>query len=948
VVQFDLERLGPTGFQDFAAALLIAEFGVGVQAMGAGRDGGRDLYFRGQLVWAGSEDTPGEVWDGYTVFQVKHRALVGNRRESDVAWLWGQIRDELEAWGNPASDRDPVPNYLVFVTDVALTPFPGSGGHDVIHKSIDQYLNDLADDSRDLDDGAARKARLRRLSGIRKYRMLDANQLSPMLAGQPGVRRAFPAFLTPGDVLAALADYTDSLPLDQLVPGLRAHARTALISDGLTYFDQAGSAEGTGTPVHEVVVDLPVSVPTGDSKAAQATVIDYVLRRGEHVLRPSVTIDKTLRHLVISGAPGNGKTTISKFLVQAFRAAFLAEAENLGEQHQEIITGTGDALTRLGLELPHHRRWPIMVDLAQHAQDESVTDDSTMLRYIAERVSRRSDLGSVTPSVLKSWLKQWPWLVVFDGLDEVTEPASRKRVIERILEFAADAEADDSDVLIVVTTRPTGYVEEIEPRLFERIDLDSLSPAEALVYGQLATKVRLRGDLDRLDRIQGQFERAVHDDAMANLLRTPLQVLIITIILESAGHLAPDRFSLFWTYYETVFARERAKATIGLQRILREHGHEIQHLHERIGFELQTQSETRGGSAAALPPDRLREITWELLEDAGFDPGGRDSGLLTNILTAATHRLVLLTPRPDSGYGFDVRSLQELMAAKRLISGPLESTLNALRDAAPSPHWRNTWIFAAGGLFYDARPYQHEAVVALVENLDEDAPFRLGAVIPLGPRLALDLIDDGMARTKPLLRDRLARLGLGILRQPTTSDWIAVARVIIRFADSGEDQRALVSDELRSALSGTPVARQTAARLQGLVQTVSSQIEARADTRGLYAVRGNGTPPDGTDVDPLQLFADDLATSTVPADVDDVLTAAVEAIRGVISGAPVAAHWPEAVRRALDEPAAAQALAAALTHLSGHEPLLIKWLRGEVLEPQFRLAVGESLRDRLT
>jgi hypothetical protein len=84
---------------------------------------------------------------------------------------------------------------------------------------------------------------------LREFKVWDANQLKPLLSVHHGVRRAFPAFLAPGDILASLADYTDSLPLDQLEPELRSHARTTMVSDGLIYFDEAGSADGaTGTP----------------------------------------------------------------------------------------------------------------------------------------------------------------------------------------------------------------------------------------------------------------------------------------------------------------------------------------------------------------------------------------------------------------------------------------------------------------------------------------------------------------------------------------------------------------------------------------------------------------------------------------------------------------------------------------------------------------------------
>jgi hypothetical protein len=106
-VSGELERMGPTGFQDLAACLAVAHFGPGVQFMGAGRDGGRDLYYRGQL----------------------------------------------------------------------------------------------KDASRDIDGEAAsrRKARLQRLTRIKKVRVWDGNQVHALLNLHAAIRDAFPGFLTAGD-----------------------------------------------------------------------------------------------------------------------------------------------------------------------------------------------------------------------------------------------------------------------------------------------------------------------------------------------------------------------------------------------------------------------------------------------------------------------------------------------------------------------------------------------------------------------------------------------------------------------------------------------------------------------------------------------------------------------------------------------------------------------------
>lgn len=829
----DLEQVGPTGFQDLAGALCLATFGAGIQAMGAGRDGGRDLYHQGPLVWQGTDGQPNEVWDGYTVFQVKHKRTLDALPADNARWLQGQIRGELGDWADPKPKRDPVPDYLVFITNVPLTPTPGSGGHDETLAAIKTYIDNLADASRDVGDGEERVAKHQRLSQIRKFRIWDANQIRRLLELNPGVRRAFPGFFTAADAFAHMSELTGYLPNDQLEPGLRAHARTTLMGESSVYFDEAGSGDVTGMPLHDVVIDLPITMAASD---APHSVIRYVLDRGERMLKPSLTTVGGPRHLVVAGAPGNGKTTISKFLTQVYRAASLANGDSLSAEHRQIIAGTKAALERFERPLPKHCRWAMRIDLAVYAEDHGFSDDSTLIGYIAEKVSNRSDSGRIRGSALQWWLKNWPSFLILDGLDEVTEPAVRKWVIERVVEFVTNADGDDCDVFVVMTTRPMGYVENIAPTQFERVDLDYLSVNEAIRYGELATRARLRTDLDRIERVVRQLKVAAHDDSLKLLLRTPLQVLIMTIIMSSAGYLAPDRYSLFWGYYDTVFRRERDKST-GARTILQNHALSIQRLHERVGFELQTRSEAADRSYAALTSQELHNITWQILHDVGFKPSDVDAELLNKILTTATHRLVLIVPRGDEGYGFDVRSLQELMAARYLTTGTDEAVIERLRTAAASPHWRNTIIFAAGHWFSEPQGHRHQAIVQLVETVDEDASERLGCIVPVGPRLALDLIDDGMVRTLPLWRDRLIRHALRVLHEPRPQDLTAIVLALIRFADTGGEQQKAVEEGIRSAYVVSPSASATTQAFQGLVPKVVEETGARGRINGLALVR---------------------------------------------------------------------------------------------------------------
>lgn len=946
-MSYNLEQLGPTGFQDLAASLALAVFGPNVQAMGAGRDGGRDMVHHGQISWSGSEEEQANVWDGYTVFQVKHKRELSSRAADDAAWLRSEIAEELELWADPDGDRNPMPDYMVIVSNVSLSPYPEQGGYDRLRADIERFIARYEDSSRDANASARdrRLAKRDRLRKIRAWQFWDGNQIRRLLDSNDAVRHAFPAFLTAADVFANLSQFTNNLSLDVLEPALRAHARSALTGEGLIYFDEAGGSEGRGFPVHELATDLPISIADGTKRRSA---IAYILDRAEHMLKPRATLASRPRHIVMTGAPGNGKTTLSKLLVQVFRSAILDRAEHLSLDQRSVIDGTRTALARIGRDLPLHRRWPMRVDLAEYAQEGGLMTESTLLRWIAQKVTARSNVGNVTPSILKTWMNRWPWFLVLDGLDEVTEPLTRKRLIQQVTELVDEAEAENCDVLVVLTTRPVGYTEHIAPNHFERVDLDYLSLDEAVRYGELAVRVRLGADVERIDRTVRRLRDAARDESLRNLLRTPLQVLILTIIVEAAGHLAPDRFSLFWNYYETVFKRERDKLS-DFSPLLREYGTQIQQLHERVGFELQVQSEMTEGSLATLSFEDLREQTWSVLESDGFDPAGKHAGLLTQVLTAATNRLVLLAPRGSEGYGFDVRSLQELMAAMHLTNASPATVQRRLTIAAVNPHWRNTWIFAAGRLFAVPQAHSRQTIVDLLDVIDDDAPHRLGRVVPAAPDLALEIVDDGMARALPRWRTAILRKALRVLHEPSARDLSSTARILLRYADISQDHASEVSDAIRDALSGDSLSRRVTTSLIKVIPSIASELRVGLAAVALGRVLKHADAPPAAPQTSLDwhAFEEEIATAPLPSESEYLVGRARDELlaveRGTSSSRLPDDEGPIIVREALMRPDAARTLDTATQHVA-RSPALQQFLQKLVLPVINRASIGEALR----
>ncbi len=902
------------------------------------------MLANGAVVWSADDQHGAESWDGVTVFQVKHKATLEGP-EKDAAWVWKQIHAELVEWSTPDTNRGEVPNYLVFVTNVPLTPTQDKGGFDTVVAAVKKYLNGLKDSTSEdhlsgADRLAARKereARRDRMRNLRRWRIWDGYQIDGLLDAHESVRRAFDGFLTAGDVLADLSQLTTHLEQDEMGGALRDHARWALVNERNVYFDEAGG-ETKGVPVEQVAVDLPVLVEDEPSKER---VIRYTLDHGDQMLKPTVTTRHKPRHLVVVGAPGNGKTTISKFLVHAYRAALVGESDDLGDEQKAAVAGTKSALASMGRALPASRRWPIRVDLAKFAIAQATNEDYTLLHWIASHLTRQVAAKDVPRWALWKWLQTWPSFIVLDGLDEVTEPSVRKTLVADVEAFVAEAETKDADVLVMVTTRPTGYVDDMPSTMFSRVDLADLSINDALAYGRRVARVRIPNDRTRRDGMVELLEDAAKDDALRHLLRTPLQVLIMSIIAETSRQFSPSRYALFWGYYKVVEQREQTKE-LGFSALLRDHAQVVLDLHRRVALTLQQQAETPTGADSVMSPEELRDTAWHVLKASGHDPSNADKRLLDRIVTAATHRLVLITPQSGGGYGYEVRSLQEMMAALALTTGTVEDAIPKLRRISASPHWRNTFLFAAGRYFSEPQPHQKEAVTNLVLTIDDNAPERLGAVVPVGPSLALEIVDDGMA-SEPIYFHPLVTHSLKLLEAPEPQDGLVVASQFAGAVATTSVVSTLIVDGFRAALGGNTVARATAASIQrwfGVLRDFNprySRISPQAVP--LDTVRRNprmALPPE-----PVADWANFHAT--VNGYADDENRAALNDMAACVENMANSGERAQTTTQMvglLSDPNVAFVCEAALIHVADGCPLLVAVLRDAVMPVLWRRPVA--------
>ncbi len=177
--------------------------------------------------------------------------------------------------------------------------------------------------------------------------------------------------------------------------------------------------------------------------------------------------------------------------------------------------------------------------------------------------------------------------------------------------------------------------------------------------------------------------------------------------------------------------------------------------------------------------------------------------------------------------GYDVRSLQEFMAARAITTGPDADVIRRLEVLAPASHWRNTWLLAAGRVFTE-REHLRQNLVGVLESIDlESELFRL--VAP-GSRLAGELLEDDVASKVPKFQRQIAKHALAALNQPPSPALVRLAEDLVPAFEDPE-LVGLVKQELDRAVNSSDWRLLSSIRLLARWQAAPNKLTAWARIR---------------------------------------------------------------------------------------------------------------------
>lgn len=743
-MNYPLENLGPERFQEFCQALLIRE-NPNVQCFPVAQpDGGRDAV----------SYIPSQNTGKFVIFQVKYcrRPLA----ESDPQkWLLAIMEEELPKV-RALVPRGAVQYYLI--ANIHGTAHPGTG-------SIDQLSERL------------------RIDFSIPFMCWWRDDINRRLDNAWALKWAYPELMTGPDFLRAIAESGLTEHPERREAAIRAFLTQQYSTDEQVRFKQVELQNN----LLDLFVDVPVafrehpteprqlrlfqgivnsllqSSPDSDEAADLGGQYEYRYHHEPPVGAATLLLNRRFPsrfpHIVLEGAPGQGKSTIAQYVCQVHRMRLLNDdiaLAKLPPDHRNNV------LTRL----------PIKIDLRDFAtwlakQDPFTTDEKreapigwakSLEAFIAAMIAFNSGGTHFTTDDLIAVLRISSVLIVFDGLDEVADIGRRQEVVEEIIRGIQRVEANAASVQTVVTSRPAAFANSpgMPSDKYPYFHLASLTRGLIDQYAERWLRARRIDSKESADFKKTLREKLEYPH-LRDLARNPMQLAILLSLILTRGTSLPDkRTALYDSYIDLFFSRESEKSPV-----VREHRDLLIDIHRYLAWVLQSEAE-RGNSQGSVSQDRLQQILAGYLEVEGHD-----TKLAKELFTGMVERVVALVSRVEGTFEFEVQPLREYFAARFLYeTAPYSPPGREQKGTKPDRfdalarnlYWTNVTRFYAGCFSKGELP-------ALVERL-EDLALEEGFKSTTHPRrLAATLLADWVFSQNPKSVGRVVNLildGIGL------------------------------------------------------------------------------------------------------------------------------------------------------------------------------------------
>ena len=446
-MDYPYEQLDPERFQTLCQSLLAAEH-KNVQCFPvAQRDGGRDA------VAIVESDTERE----FILFQVKFVRLPGTLSDAR-AWLLAVLKAE-----KPKIEEQARRGAKLFVL---MSNVPGTAQEDA--GSIDK--------AQELLDGLPIPAMC--------WWRDDVNR---RLDNAFNLKWIYPELMTGPDLLHALVECGLSENKSRRTAAIRAFTADQYDRDSQVKFKQVELQNG----LLDLFIDVPVSLPRGEvsrENHAELSVLYHTSTSGARgqtsgvfeaytmhddssvyygqspfdasmgasALLLSQAGQRLLPNIVLEGAPGQGKSTITQFICQVHRMRLLGldDVSRL-PQHIKLCP----VRVPIRIDLRDLAAWLEKVNPfnASDSAEVPATWHRSLESFLAAHISYYSGGIEFTVADLLPVISLSAVLLVFDGLDEVAQTSRRQQVVDEIADGVRRLTSNASSLQVIVTSRPAAF-----------------------------------------------------------------------------------------------------------------------------------------------------------------------------------------------------------------------------------------------------------------------------------------------------------------------------------------------------------------------------------------------------------------------------------------------------------------------------------------------------------
>lgn len=724
---YNLESLGDERFQKLCQALLLKSH-PDLQSLPVGQpDGGRDAFHKHGVGKLGSS----------TIFQVKF-VLDPRAKES---------REIIEKIAKGESEK------------VRRLKERGASRY---------YLMTNAVGSSHLDVGAVDRVNevLSELLDIPAY-CLWRDDIERRLDADASVRWSYPEILSAKDMLDNLLNQRLDSDAKRRADTIRAYMAYQAKQDSHLKFKQVELQK----TIADLFVDVPAKVMPLKGEGEIAHITEWRQFCDENNLAPlgsdigmwlgdgepavgalelliSPAFAVRAPKIVVEGAPGQGKSTITQYLCQVFRLMLLdrpLDFSRIDERHRPTV-----ARLPLRVDLRDYASWLSGKDPAGGEIPENMRSSTPVLEQFLAAQIHRATGAAFSVDDLTAVASGSQVVIVLDGFDEVAEVKIRNRIVEEV-SMASERIAENAlSSQIIVTSRPAVFANSPGfPRdEWRYVEILPLTQPIMQLYAEKWLSARDVDDVEKLS-VLTVLKDKLEQVHVRDLARNPMQLAILLSLIAVHGSSLPDkRTELYDAYIDIFLNRESEKS-----QVVRDHRGLIVLIHRYLAWHIHAVAEDQNGSGH-LREGELKRLIREYLEVNAFS-----TELVGQLFTGMVERVVVLVSRIQGTFEFEVQPLREYFAARHLYdTAPQVPAARKVKGSKPERfdalarnfYWLNVTRFYAGC-------YSSGELSSLLDGIDElyDDPAyeSLGYIAELSltllkdhvfalhPRLALRLLD---------------------------------------------------------------------------------------------------------------------------------------------------------------------------------------------------------------